>query len=203
MRILSKVLLSILFSYIFISCTVQENFQFNKDLSGHYSFQFDYSALLEFDTAGTANDEMDKGYIEMEDELKNIEGLSNIIVLSNNEEGKVIVSYDFDNLEALNKANYNKESKRYNKLFVYEGKKLTLKVDFSDELESFKEEGMDDEEMLENIESMIDYTMTFNFENKIKVLSQNNFSQIDDHTIHFKLSKENTLQPSSFTIKMR
>lgn len=146
---------------------------------------------------------MDKGYYEMENELKEIEGLSNIIVLSDNEIGNVRVSYDFANLEALNKANYNKESERYNKLFVLDGKKLLLKVDFSNELESFKEEGMDDAELLENIESMIDYTMTFTFDDKIKVLSQKNFSQIDDHTIQFKLDKDNTLEASSFELKIK
>lgn len=203
MRFLSKLLFTVLLSFFIISCTVQENFDFNEDLSGHYSFQFNYGALLEFDSIGVANNEMAKGYLEMEEELKNIEGLSDIIVVSDNVEGNVFISYDFSNLEALNKANYNKESERYNKFFALEGKKLIFKVDFSEELESYKEDGMDETELLENIENMIDYTMTFNFKKKIKVLSQNNFSQIDDHTIQFKLNKENTLEPSSFQIKLK
>lgn len=193
---------SIIFSSLIHSCTVQENYTFNKDYSGHYSFQFDYSGLLDADSTGAANDEMSKGYLEMEGELKNINGLSNIIVVSDSEVGNVLVSYDFANLEALNEANYNKESKRYNKHFVLKGKKLSFTIDFSDELEEYKDPEMDDEELLRNIEIILDYTITFNFDKKVKAIQLNNFEQINDHTLVYKMTKESTLNPSSFQIKL-
>jgi len=182
----SKLFIFFLIGVISASCSIDEKFKFNSDLSGHYSFEFDYSAILEFDSSGSANMEMDKGYIEMEEELKGIEGLSNIVVLSDNEIGKVLVSYDFTSIEALNQANFNKESNRYNKFFSLNKNKLQFTSDFSEELEEFKEPGMDDEELLENIESFIDYKMTFSFENKFKVIQLDNYTQLDDHTLLFR-----------------
>lgn len=199
----SKLFLFFLIGSLFASCSIDEKFKFNSDLSGHYSFEFDYSAILEFDSSGSANMEMDKGYIEMEEELKGIEGLNNIVVLSDNVNGKVLVSYDFTSIEALNQANFNKESKRYNKFFTLNKNKLQFTSDFSEELEEFKDPGMDDEELLQNIESFIDYKMTFSFENKFKVITLDNYTQLDDHTLLFTLTKEGVFKPNSFEIKMK
>ncbi len=199
----SKLFIFFLIGVVTSSCSIDEKFQFNSDLSGHYSFEFDYSAILEFDTSGSANLEMDKGYIEMEDELKGIEGLSNIVVISDNIIGKVLVSYDFASIEALNQANFNKESNRYNKFFSLKKNKLQFTSDFSEELEEFKDPGMDDEELLENIESFVDYKMTFSFANKFKVIQLDNYTQVDDNTLLFTLTKESVLKPSSFEIKMK
>ena len=69
----SKLFIFFLIGVISASCSIDEKFKFNSDLSGHYSFEFDYSAILEFDSSGSANMEMDKGYIEMEEELKGIQ----------------------------------------------------------------------------------------------------------------------------------
>ena len=182
---------------------VDEKFQFNDDLSGHYTFQFDYSAILELDTSGSANSEMDKGYLEMESELKKIDGISDILILSDNEIGNVLVSYDFNGIEALNQANFNKESKRYNKFFSLNGRKLEFTVDFSEELEEYKDPTMDDTEILENLESMVDYTMTISFASKIKPIRMNNFTQIDDQTISYRLNKEGVLKPSYFQVKIK
>jgi hypothetical protein len=193
----------ILIGILTTSCSIDEKFQFNSDLSGHYSFEFDYGAILALDSSGSANMEMDKGYIEMEEELKGIDGLSNIVVLSDNINGKVLVSYDFSTIDALNQANYNKESKRYNKFFSANKNKLQFTSDFSDELEEFKDPKMDDEELLENIESFIDYKMTFNFENKFKIIQLNNYTQVDDHTLLFTLTKESVLKANGFEIKMK
>ena len=203
MKTFKLLTLSIL-SLIFISsCTIRENFDFNDDFSGHYSFQFDYSALLELDSSGSASSELDKGYLEMEDELKKIEGITNIIIISDNESGNVLVSYDFNSIEDLNKANFNKESNRYNKFFSIDGKKVKFKVDFSTELEEYKDPEIDDTELLENIESMINYKMIFKFSKKIKTIQLDNFEQIDNYTLSYTLSKESVLNPSQFLIKIK
>lgn len=203
MRTSLRLAISLVIAVIFYSCTVQEDFHFNKDLSGHYSFKFDYSAILEFDTSGTANREMDKGYIEMEDELKKIEGISNIIILSDKERGTVLVSYDFANIEALNQANYNKETDRYDKLFSVDGKKVAFRSDFANQLQEYEDEDMNSDDLLSSVESMLDYKMTFTFENKIKVLKQNNFEQHDDYSLTFKLDSAGLVNPTSFMLKVK
>ena len=123
-------------------CTIDEGYKFNSDLSGNYTFKFDYSALLELDSSGNANEEMEKGYVEMEEELKKIEGISNINISSDNEKGKVIVSYDFANLDALNQTNYDEESGQYSKYFSHDGKKFTFTADFSKELKEYTDPNM-------------------------------------------------------------
>ena len=172
-------------------------------MSGHYSFEFDYSELLAYDSSGSANMEMDRGYVEMEEELKKIDGISNILIITDNSIGNVLVKYDFANIDALNQANFNSETNRYNKFFSINKNKLSFTSDFSEELEEFKEPGMNDEELLENIESFIDYKMTFVFPTKIKVIKLNHFEQMDDKTLQFSLTKENVLNPSNFEIKYK
>lgn len=188
---------------MFYSCSVQETFHFNKDFSGHYTFEFNYSQLASLDTSSDMKSEMGESFYELENELKKINGISNILILTDNEEGTVMVSYDFENLEALNKANYNEENDSYDKLFTLDGKKLLFITDFSDEIQEYKESDMDEDEILDNIESLLDYTITFSFDRKIKVLEQENIEQADDHTLVFKLTSESGKGPSSFLVKSK
>lgn len=185
------------------SCTVHEKFHFNSDYSGHYSFEFDYSELASFDTSSAMQNEMGESFYELESELSKIEGLENILILSDAEKGLVMVSYDFKNLEALNKANYNQENGSYDKLFTLDGKKLLFTTDFSDEINEYKESDMTEDEILDNIESLLDYTITFTFDRKIKILQQKNIVQSDDRTLVFKLTSESGKGPSSFLIKSK
>jgi hypothetical protein len=193
---------SILISVLLVSCTIQEDYTFNKDFSGHYSFQFDYSALLSYSDDDSSANELSKGYSGMEKELKKVDGINNIIIITDDEKGKVLVSYDFASLKALNATNYNNESERYNKYFTLDGKILSVTIDFTDELEEYKDPEMDETELLENIEEFVDYSMTFTFDKKIKAIELNNFTQKDANTLLFELNKENVLQPSSFKIKL-
>ena len=189
--------------FLISSCTIEEEFHFNEDFSGNYSFQFDYSALLALDTSGTAGVELSKGYDEMEEELKKIDGISNILIKSDEVVGKVSVSYDFSSIDAINKANYNNESQRYTKFFIRTGKKLSFVSDFSEELNEYKDPSMNDEELLENIESFVDYTMTISFDKSIKVIDLQNFKLVDDHTLSFTLNKESLTKESVFNVKVR
>lgn len=189
--------------FLISSCTIEEEFHFNEDFSGNYSFQFDYSALLALDTSGTAGVELSKGYDEMEEELKKIDGITNILIKSDEVVGKVSVSYDFSSIDAINKANYNNESQRYTKFFIRTGKKLSFVSDFSEELNEYKDPSMNDEELLENIESFVDYTMTISFDKSIKVIDLQNFKLVDDHTLSFTLNKESLTKESVFNVKVR
>ena len=196
-------LLFFLFAILLTSCSIEEEFHFNPDFSGNYSFQFDYSALLALDTSGTAGEEMSKGYDEMEDELKKIDGISNIVIKSDDIKGNVIVSYDFSSIDAINKANYNTETEHYTKFFILSGKKLSFVSDFSKEFEEYKDPSMDDEELLDNIENFVDYTMTISFDKSIKVIDLQNFIQIDDHTLSFTLNEESLIKASVFNVKVK
>jgi hypothetical protein len=203
MKSLAKLFIVFLSSLVIYSCTVHEKFHFNKDYSGHYSFEFDYSELASFDTSSAMQSEMGESFYELERELKKIEGLDNILIVTDAEKGVVMVSYDFENLEALNKANYNQENESYDKLFSLDGKKLLFTTDFSDEIQEYKESDMNEDEILENIESLLDYTITFTFDRKVKVIKQTNIEQSDNHTLVFKLTSESGKGPSSFLIKSK
>ncbi len=190
-------------SIVLYSCSIEEEFHFNSDFSGHYSFRFDYSELKVLDTSGIAGDEMSKGYEEMVTELQKIDGISNIVINSDDNIGSVEVEYDFSSIDAINQANYNNETQSYTKFFTLSGKKLSFKADFSEELEEYKDPSMDDEELLKNIESFIDYTITIRFEKNIKVLDLQNFSKIDDHTLLLKLNEASLEKASAFNVKVK
>lgn len=189
--------------FLISSCTIKEEFHFNEDFSGYYSFDFDYSALLALDTSGSAGEEMSKGYDEMEEELKKIDGISNIIIVSDDVLGKVLVAYDFASIDAINKANYNNESQRYTKFFIRSGKKLSFVSDFSEELDEYKDPSMNDEELVQNIENFVDYTMTISFDRSIKVIDMQNFILIDDLTLSFTLNEESLKKASVFNVKVK
>ena len=191
------------FLFLFYSCSIEEEFSFNKDYSGHYSFEFDYSALLSLDTTGSAGVEMSKGYDEMELELKKIEGISNILIKSDDVVGNVSVSYDFSSIDAINQANYDNENQRYTKFFTLNGNKIHFISDFSKELDEYKDPSMDATELLNNIESFVEYTMTIRFEKNIKVIDLQNFKKIDDHTLSFTLDEESLTEESTFNVKVK
>lgn len=195
--------LVLFFSICLGACSISEDYTFNPDFSGHYSFNFDYSAILQFDSSGTANDEMEKGYLEMEEELKKIEGITNILIVSNGEKGKVLVSYDFANLEALNQTNYDAETGKYSKYFSKEGKKFEFTADFSEELKEYTDPNMSVEELKENIQTMLEYTINFTFEDKIKVIDARNIEQKDDYSLSYTLNEQGLSSSSNFTVKIR
>ena len=106
------ILLTIL---LFQSCSIYTSVHFNKNYSGNYKTEIDLSGLMGLammmDTTGQmTEDQMFEGMGSMFDSLQlresyeNIEGISNVSMTS--EEGKMVIKFDFADLEALNQS-YN------------------------------------------------------------------------------------------------
>ncbi|WP_299456275.1 hypothetical protein [uncultured Microscilla sp.] len=109
-----------LVAVFFSSCTIQQHIQFNKNLSGTVTSTIDMSmlmALMPKTTPGDSSttkpkssmpdmsmlmDSLKKG--PQMDKLKDIKGISNFTYNMDKETKKMTFSYDFKNLDALNKA---------------------------------------------------------------------------------------------------
>jgi hypothetical protein len=85
---------------LFSSCTVDETYEFNDDLSGRYNLEIDYSGLL-----ALMGDEEDMGLPEDEsvdetmDIIEKSEGISNSSFSM--EDGKGRLAFDFDKVESI------------------------------------------------------------------------------------------------------
>lgn len=96
------------------SCTIQQHIQFNKDLSGKVTTTIDMSmlkAMMPKKTPGdsSSNPGMPNIMDSLEkspdmNKLKDIEGITNFQFNMDKKTNKLTLSYDFKNLDALNKA---------------------------------------------------------------------------------------------------
>lgn len=95
------------------SCSVVQNFHFNKDFSGQYEVEIDMSQLITFaimfDTTGAVDAEKMMAEIALSfDSLdvigkyNELEGISNAYAGVNGQ--KLLISYDYTDIESLNKA---------------------------------------------------------------------------------------------------
>lgn len=96
------------------SCSIREEIHFNKDFSGDFRYTVDFSGMMGMMSSLPQTDSIKKDNFEMPTELVNglsaglqdVEGITNLNV-QNQEKGKLVVSFNFKDLKALNKA-YNK-----------------------------------------------------------------------------------------------
>ncbi len=93
------------------ACTVQEEIHFNKDFSGNMKRSFDFSAMMDMAKQMNPDDTTDSKMPDFEnlpkDQMQDIgiEGIRNFKI-EGQDEGAFTISFEFDNLEALNQA-YN------------------------------------------------------------------------------------------------
>jgi hypothetical protein len=102
------------------SCTIQEEVHFNKDFSGKMNYSLDMGSMMGM-MAGMTN-ALDSSKEDMKfkpemmasmfDGIKDLEGVSNFNSAVG-EDGKITFSFDFKNLDALNRA-YNRLSNSKN-----------------------------------------------------------------------------------------
>jgi hypothetical protein len=89
------------------SCTIHENIHFNKNFSGKASYIVDFSAMMTMipeDSLKNLDDaEIDAIFEEIENLYYGIDGISDFKYEFEMENGIARYSFDFDNLEALNK----------------------------------------------------------------------------------------------------
>ncbi len=93
------------------ACSIEEEIHFNKDFSGKLTRSLDFSGMMQMAKSLNPEGDSAKNPLEqgMPEELSpelDIEGIRNF-KMNMDKEGAINLSFDFDNLDALNKA-YNK-----------------------------------------------------------------------------------------------
>jgi hypothetical protein len=121
------------------SCSIREEIHFNKDFSGDFRYTVDFSGMVGMMSSLPQNDSIKKDNFEMPTEmmtglsegLKDLEGISSLDV-QNQEKGKLIISFKFKDIKALNRA-YNKLANNNNKAGSLKGNPAFMPGDLPDD----------------------------------------------------------------------
>jgi len=175
----------------FASCTITQEFQFNKDFSGNTKMSIDMGSLMEMmasvDSAGNKTQDMkDSLDFVFKESLGKLDSLGIKNIKYGWEEGTYVLymSYDFDDIETLNKSlNASNQGNaafsqtvsaephvyftRKGKTLTYKGPKSTNDVGANADLESMKD--------------YYKYSLIFNFERKIKNIDNKNVTISTDN----------------------
>ncbi|OQY02303.1 MAG: hypothetical protein B6I20_07105 [Bacteroidetes bacterium 4572_117] len=182
MKKLSYILLFIVF--IFTSCTITQEFHFNKDFSGSAKITIDMGTLIDMmagmDSTGTQSanlkDSLDFAFKESSEKLKGL-GVTNVNYGWLDNDKTTYLSYNFPDIETLNKAmnasddgntSFMKSEdndehvyfKRKRKTLIYESVKS-------------KKDSVNSKEMA-SMKDYYKYKLIFTFDRKIKKVDNKN-----------------------------
>ena len=173
---MKKLLSTFLMFVLLVSgCTITQEFNFNNDFSGEMKNEIDFSiltALMGMDSTGTNSlDTLEIVYRETLNKLMNVRGISNQELNWTNDSSKLILSYNFKDIEALNRAlaasEILGEGKEKNGSFKLKRKKLTYTTPVFD-LDSLK-----NNENMKTSGDFFNFNLHFTFKDEIKKLSGN------------------------------
>lgn len=94
-------------------CVVKQEIYFNKDFSGNYKYTYDFTEYISYMSGGEEetddslmmkNEDFEEYLNFVKKELKNINGISDIKIFNDADNGNVYFSYNFANVDALNSA---------------------------------------------------------------------------------------------------
>lgn len=97
-------------SLLLFGCVVKQDIYFNKDFSGKYKYAFDFKEYVGYmsaedeDSLAMKNEDFEEYLSVVKTELNKIDGISNLKIVNDAENGMVYFSYDFTNITALNAA---------------------------------------------------------------------------------------------------
>lgn len=192
------------------SCSITQEYHFNKDLSGKYSLEMKMGDLINMvksmDTTGnamTSMDTLDYSFNEVAIKYKDA-GAKNVKVGWKDDKTTLYIKFDFKNIEDLNSILKNSEKESSMTFFSgntespgkikHKGKR-TLSFDFP--------EFNNDTISMKDLESMKDYIRfetIFSFDRKIKSMSNKN-ATISDDKKSFKFSgKLNDILNENYTM---
>jgi len=189
MKILKTFGLFLLIS--FTSCTITQEYNFNKDFSGNTKLSIDMGSLMEMmsgmDSAGVKTqdmkDSLDFVFKESKAKLDSL-GIKNIKYGWEEGTNILFMSYDFDNVETLNESlnASNKGNAAFNQTissephvyFSRKGKTLTYKGPKSD-----KDIGNNAD--MQSMKDYYKYALIFNFQRKIKKIDNPNVKLSNDN----------------------
>jgi hypothetical protein len=187
--------------FLLNACTIIQEYHFNKDFSGHAKLSIDMGTFLQMmagmDSSGASvesmKDSLDFVFTESAEKLKNL-NLKNIKYGWEGESNILFMSYDFDNIQILNRAlnESNAQNAAIDKsvggapheFFSRKGKTLIYKGIKSDK---------DSISDMQSMEEYYQYSLVFTFERKIKKAINPNISIDPD-------AKKVELKGNMFTI---
>lgn len=174
----------------FTSCiTIEEIYTFRSDGSGNMKYVIDMSETADLmnsfksdedDEESAGNEDLDEAVESLKEtaeKLKSISGITKIENTADNEKLIYTLSFDFKDIDALNKALNevikDSSSAEFHEFFTMKGKNLVRNSKMGDQMKGIA--GEEDEEMDETAKEMANmmlesmkYNITFNFENGVK-----------------------------------
>ena len=204
---------------------IREKIELNKNGSGTYSLIIDLSEMKSMIeamnpdgdvTEGSPFNEMEEDFVVTRDLLSEIDGISNVNFYAENEGFKVVTSFDFKEMEALNQAiqvvyDPEAETDASKTFYSFKRKKFSCMGE-SGYLEDLRNE-MNSQEM--DVESFdfasifgdVTYTseVKFNGRKVRKVLSGNPHVAEDDQSLEnvYYIFKEDMDQQLDFSVKLK
>ena len=175
-------LASILF--LFASCSITQEFHFNKDFSGTSKISIDMSQAKTFmsgmDSTGKDNslDTLDKSFAETAELLKKA-GAENIKYGWNDDKTILSISYDFKDIETLNRTSREggdageiitgKAGSEKKAEFFGKGKKFTYKAP-----EKTEKDTLFNSDEMAGMKDYFKYTLKFSFDRQVKKYDNKN-----------------------------
>ncbi len=155
------------FSFVLGSCSISQEYFFNKDFSGTYKMEFDLSGISDIDEGGADDLEISQQELDsLKMAFENIEGISKVNVETKN--SVIYVAYSFKDLNALNKSleNFSQDDLSFgdeNK-FAFENNVFSY---------NFSEDNMGETpaDSVAQMMSFLAYNVKMTFEKKIKTVS--------------------------------
>lgn len=168
------------------ACSINSEFYFDKDFSGKVINSIDMSSFMAMAGESTDSIEMqvNEGLNEKKDSILNVfnsvEGISNADMFY--KDGIVQFSYEFEDIQALNRSGRNVNSKDEN----LKGFMLTDgRFEVEDDVFKFNENLEEDSELLNDtafvkVLRFMEFSNTFYFENPVKSFSNSNYLMSQD-----------------------
>lgn len=163
------------------SCSFQQKFHFNNDWSGSSELKIDMSQMIALSggVGGAEEDSLDlfsdfKSENSLED-LGKIPGITNVRMDENSKKGIFILTYNFENIDALNKSMASSDvlsgasSEKDHNYFSVKKNKLIYQMKTMDE-----EEEVDGMKEVKEMKEMFKYDLIFSFEKSIKKIKSKN-----------------------------
>lgn len=199
MKIKHFIIVVIFLSFLY-SCTIKQEYHFNRDLSGTAKSTVDMTMLMGF-MKGQMKDGEKK--LSMKDSLNNamgeieekfdIEGISNLKTGWNDEETAFFISYDFEDIEALNKVLHSSDfSSNFLKDFEDKEKKINTTIPkfesngrrklkfISGKIDVPEQDSTSNQLGMESMTEMYQYEIIFSFDRKIRKFDNPNATLSDD-----------------------
>jgi hypothetical protein len=188
-----KKIISILFalSFVFTACTITQEYHFKKDFSGNAKTSIDLAMFKSFmnnlDSTGSGNNSLDTLDQSMAEAARQLEamGVENVQFGWNEDKTILYLSYDFKDIETLNKAMSSEQTgtKLFNSSIASDSKarfEAKGKKFFYDSPEILENDTLFNSEGMSSMKDYYKYNMIFTFEREIKSFDNKKATLSDD-----------------------